>query len=463
MRYFVFRGNYMKNNQKSSIINQKQKPTTQLIDSGRSMVEMLGTLAIIGVLSIGGIAGYTYAMKKYQVNKIVNELNLLNNQIAMIMAQPYHDDFELSLGEPYDEGTLNSADYAFNFGCGSNIDTLVACKNTSGYFMELKNIPYDICPLLVQMTPYLTYLSEQKVNDSIDLTGAHCTDGETGNALTLLFETEKSDDNTGKTQVPTPCENNSECPEFCDTTSKTCKTCSEMNPSTPKWNGSSCVTCAQNSVDTPIWNNGKCVSCPPEAQKWDAENQTCVPVECPDHAPYYHNTSETCVTCYTNAHCVKNDGITYYCYTEAGSRKEEIITTSECKEAKKLAPKEGASLEISSKWAVSDVGMTYWSAQRFCEAVGKPTMLSVADLNCKDENIGKKESEGGTKGTCYDADKSDDEKSLVLDELYEAAYGDYYGWTSTAYASWGAYAVNAGTGYVRTNGSGDMRNHAICK
>ena len=41
-------------------------------ESGRSMVEMLGVLAIIGVLSIGGIAGYTQAMKKYRVNEGVS-------------------------------------------------------------------------------------------------------------------------------------------------------------------------------------------------------------------------------------------------------------------------------------------------------------------------------------------------------------------------------------------------------
>lgn len=35
--------------------------------SGRSMVEMLGVLAIIGVLSIGGIAGYSRAMIKFKV------------------------------------------------------------------------------------------------------------------------------------------------------------------------------------------------------------------------------------------------------------------------------------------------------------------------------------------------------------------------------------------------------------
>ena len=43
-------------------------------ETGRSMVEMLGVLAIIGVLSIGGIAGYTMAMNKYQANEIVNSI-----------------------------------------------------------------------------------------------------------------------------------------------------------------------------------------------------------------------------------------------------------------------------------------------------------------------------------------------------------------------------------------------------
>lgn len=40
--------------------------------TGRSMVEMLGVLSIIGVLSIGGIAGYRYAMDQMTMNKIYN-------------------------------------------------------------------------------------------------------------------------------------------------------------------------------------------------------------------------------------------------------------------------------------------------------------------------------------------------------------------------------------------------------
>lgn len=40
--------------------------------SGRSMVEMLGVLAIVGVLSIGGIMGYTSAMNRYRASRIMD-------------------------------------------------------------------------------------------------------------------------------------------------------------------------------------------------------------------------------------------------------------------------------------------------------------------------------------------------------------------------------------------------------
>ena len=40
---------------------------------GRSMIEMLGVLAIIGVLSVGGIAGYSKAMEKWKIDKATEE------------------------------------------------------------------------------------------------------------------------------------------------------------------------------------------------------------------------------------------------------------------------------------------------------------------------------------------------------------------------------------------------------
>ncbi len=50
--------------------------------TGRSMVEMLGVLAIIGVLSVGAIAGYSKAMTKYKLNKHAEQMNTVINAIA---------------------------------------------------------------------------------------------------------------------------------------------------------------------------------------------------------------------------------------------------------------------------------------------------------------------------------------------------------------------------------------------
>ena len=46
---------------------------------GRSMVEMLGVLAIIGVLSVGAISGYSKAMMKYKLNKQTEQLTAILN------------------------------------------------------------------------------------------------------------------------------------------------------------------------------------------------------------------------------------------------------------------------------------------------------------------------------------------------------------------------------------------------
>ena len=49
--------------------------------NGRSMIEMLGVLAIVGVLSVGGIAGYSKAMQKYRINKTIEQITLIAGNI----------------------------------------------------------------------------------------------------------------------------------------------------------------------------------------------------------------------------------------------------------------------------------------------------------------------------------------------------------------------------------------------
>ncbi|MBR3501494.1 MAG: hypothetical protein IKO06_01155 [Alphaproteobacteria bacterium] len=51
------------------------------------MIEMLGVLAIIGVLSVGGIAGYSKAMLKYKTNKTIDSVTMLVTNIRTLYAQ----------------------------------------------------------------------------------------------------------------------------------------------------------------------------------------------------------------------------------------------------------------------------------------------------------------------------------------------------------------------------------------
>ena len=54
---------------------------------GRSMIEMLGVLAIIGVLSVGGIAGYSKAMEKFKINKTIQQIAEIATNIQTLYVQ----------------------------------------------------------------------------------------------------------------------------------------------------------------------------------------------------------------------------------------------------------------------------------------------------------------------------------------------------------------------------------------
>lgn len=85
-----------------------------IAQSGRSMVEMLGTLAIIGVLSIGGITGYSYAMDKYRANEIINDIMLravdLNAQLH-IRPEPNIDAWATTTAGKYTIGLEKNGEY----------------------------------------------------------------------------------------------------------------------------------------------------------------------------------------------------------------------------------------------------------------------------------------------------------------------------------------------------------------
>lgn len=69
-------------------------------ESGRSMIEMLGVLAIVGILSIGAIAGYSKAMFKYKLQRTTDEYTIFFQNVLQ-----YHKEFlALRRGQKAGEG-----------------------------------------------------------------------------------------------------------------------------------------------------------------------------------------------------------------------------------------------------------------------------------------------------------------------------------------------------------------------
>ncbi len=159
-------------------------------ENGRSMVEMLGVLAVIGVLSIGGIQGYTYAMNKYRANGILNELNIASHQLATALLTKETAELELSLGNPYDLGRISSAEYTFNYGCGNGLSEEDCGIDETGYWMTISGIPDNICNQMLSMGEHMPYLAERELNGNIIANGATCA--EENNEITFLFNSDGS-------------------------------------------------------------------------------------------------------------------------------------------------------------------------------------------------------------------------------------------------------------------------------
>ena len=74
---------------KHSSLDTRDKPEYdyKVMQCGRSMIEMLGVLAIIGVLSVGGISGYSKAMMKFKTNTLLQQISTIISNTQILYAQ----------------------------------------------------------------------------------------------------------------------------------------------------------------------------------------------------------------------------------------------------------------------------------------------------------------------------------------------------------------------------------------
>ena len=107
--------------------------------SGRTLLEMLAVLAIIGVLSIAALVGFTYAMNKHRANETIYDVMLRGTNVPMVdenyASKPSGHEFrfpDLPAGTYYPMTTKKDAG--------------------SSYYVEATGVTYRVCELILKMT-----------------------------------------------------------------------------------------------------------------------------------------------------------------------------------------------------------------------------------------------------------------------------------------------------------------------
>ena len=151
--------------QSSTRVRKAQAVTRQTNPIGRSMIEMLGVLAIIGVLIVGGIAGYSKAMMKFKINKTAEQISQIVTNIRTLYLQQkdYNglgNSSAIQMGAIPDDLTIDSSGNIKNiFGGTIWIHTSTssyAWHNSVGdtddaFIITIYNLPKEACVALATM------------------------------------------------------------------------------------------------------------------------------------------------------------------------------------------------------------------------------------------------------------------------------------------------------------------------
>ena len=137
-------------------------------ESGRSMVEMLGVLAIMGVLVIGGVAGYRWAMDKYNANEILNEVR----KRAVTVSQ------QRILGQPIDLSEWSTTIQGHPVTTADNYN-----GNTSFFALTVAGIEKGVCDKVI--AEKIPFVVEEKIGDVVVEEETVCAEG--SNDVTFAF------------------------------------------------------------------------------------------------------------------------------------------------------------------------------------------------------------------------------------------------------------------------------------
>ena len=260
--------------------------------SGRSMVEMLGTLAIIGVLSIGGIAGYSYGMDKYRCNQTMRDISL---RTVDLITQASQGRTTLSLSEWENEDSI----YDFSNPAYSDDGLVMFDIGTT------KKLPKSVCQMVFEGLSNTAVQID--INGSVATSKDSCSDN---NTMTFYFEGGGATTDTGATG------------EQCDgTICGMCEICDYIGYSSdPDYGKKKCVTADDYEMKCITDGQlGWCIDgiCEPITTTCNCDpNQYCSDTNEDNCSPH---PSGTCVEAKSKFKEKVINGITYYISNETMS------------------------------------------------------------------------------------------------------------------------------------------------
>ena len=108
--------------------------------AGRTLLEMLGVLAIVGILSITALVGFTYAMNKHRANETIYDVMLRGTNVPMV-------------DENYASKPIGHTFTFPDLPAGTYYPMITKKDSGSSYYVEATNVTYRVCEMILKMNP----------------------------------------------------------------------------------------------------------------------------------------------------------------------------------------------------------------------------------------------------------------------------------------------------------------------
>ena len=272
-------------------------------ENGRSINEMLMTLAIIGIISVGSVVGFRMAMTRYHVNNLIEDAKLAGFVVVDGLFDSLPDD---DVGLDMKGKFAQTTPYTFKAFAESD-------SNVTFEILAL-NVPYKICEEVKSRK--VEWLEEIKANGIPNI----CNENDT-NEISFFFNVELT-----AQKAENHCQTDADCGECGKCKKRRCRYGSKNNAgncfmcdaskASDKASQSQCAVCPD---DTRFWSTqGRCISCDVSDAQYYISQAECNRCSnrfldngcrtCDDTADGNPTSKEECLRCprryWVNKHCI---------------------------------------------------------------------------------------------------------------------------------------------------------------